>query len=276
MLISAKLAPTFAYAELERFWRDADDLGFHSIWNFDHFYGLGAQSQDFRAATLEGWTTLAAMATIVRRARIGCMVTGVTYRHPAVLANMAVSVDHISGGRLDFGIGAAWHEPEHAGYGIPFPRPGQRVAMVDEAVTICKRLWTEDAVTFDGAFWQLKDAICEPKPMQRPHPPVVIGATQPKLLRVTARLADEWNAVAFTPDAWIEQNTLLDKLCAEEGRDPAAVRRGVQLFLHPQQEGQIDEQIAQLPRFEDAGCQHVVLSFYQPPARAQLEKVAPR
>ena len=126
MLISAKLAPLFAYEELERFWRAADELGFHAVWNYDHFYGLGGTVADFRHDTLEGWTTLAAMGTIVKRARIGCMVTGVTYRHPAVLANMAVTVDHISGGHLEFGLGAAWHEAEHAGYGIDFPRAGVR------------------------------------------------------------------------------------------------------------------------------------------------------
>ena len=101
-------------AAVERFWRAADELGFHAVWNYDHFYGLGGTVADFRHDTLEGWTTLAAMGTIVKRARIGCMVTGVTYRHPAVLANMAVTVDHISGGRLEFGLGAAWHEAEHA------------------------------------------------------------------------------------------------------------------------------------------------------------------
>jgi alkanesulfonate monooxygenase SsuD/methylene tetrahydromethanopterin reductase-like flavin-dependent oxidoreductase (luciferase family) len=276
MLISAKLAPTFSYEQLTRFWLDADELGFHSIWNYDHFYGLGAQTQDFRTPTLEGWTTLAAMAVLVKRARIGCMVTGVTYRHPAVLANMAVTIDHISGGRLDVGIGAAWHEPEHRGYGIEFPTPGTRVAMVEEAVTVMKHLWTDEAANVQGRFWSLTDAVCEPKPVQKPHPPVVIGATQPKLLRVTAALADEWNAVAFTPDSWIEQNMLLDKLCAEIGRDPSSLRRGVQLFMHPAQEGQMDQQMAQLSRFEEAGCDHVVLSFYQPPSRDQLASVAPK
>lgn len=116
-----------------------------------------------------------------------------TYRNPAILAKMAVTVDHISGGRLDFGIGAAWHEAEHRGYGIAFPSPGARVAMVDEALTVIRRLWTEDRVTFTGRFFTLQDALCEPKPVQSPHPPIVIGASQPKMLLVVARHADEWN-----------------------------------------------------------------------------------
>ncbi|MGZ4139838.1 MAG: LLM class F420-dependent oxidoreductase [Actinomycetota bacterium] len=277
MLISAKLAPLFSYAELERFWREADDLGFHSIWNYDHFYGLGGSVADYRKDTLEGWTTLAAMATIVKHARIGCMVTGVTYRHPAVLANMATAVDHISGGRLEFGLGAAWHEPEHAAYGIDFPRAGVRIAMLDEALQVIKLLWTEDEANFDGTYYQLKDALCNPKPLQKPRPPIVVGGTgEKKTLRVVATHADEWNGVSFDPAEWARLNKVLDEHCRTIGRDPGEIRRGVQLFLHPEQQEQLDKQIASIPAYEEAGCDHVVLSFYQPPGRGVLEKLAAR
>ena len=141
------------------------------MWNYDHFYGLVHNSK----LTHEGWTTLAAMAVVIRTARVGCMVTGVTYRNPAILAKMAVTVDHICGGRLEFGIGAGWHEAEHRGYGIEFPSAGTRVAMLDEALTVIRRLWTEDSVTFEGQFYTLRDALCEPKPIQRPHPPIIVG-----------------------------------------------------------------------------------------------------
>jgi F420-dependent oxidoreductase-like protein len=276
MLTSAKLAPMFAYADLERFWRDADELGFHAIWNYDHFYGLGGGVADLRKDTLEGWTTLAAMASIVKRARIGCMVTGVTYRHPAVLANMATTVDHISGGRLEFGLGAAWHEAEHAGYGIDFPRAGVRIAMLDEALQLIKLLWTQDEANFDGQYYHLKDAICNPKPVQKPHPPIVVGGTgEKKMLRVVATQANEWNAVSFDPKEWERLNGVLDEHCQAIGRDPKEIRRGVQLFIHPEQEDQMAGQIGLLPEFEQAGCEHAVLSFYQPPTRAQLEQVAP-
>lgn len=271
MQISVKLAPTFAYSELEQFWRTADRLGFEAIWNYDHFYGLDANT----TPTLEGWTTLAAMGVVVGRARVGCMVTGVTYRNPAVLAKMAVAVDHITGGRLDFGIGAGWHADEHRAYGIEFPSPGVRVAMLDEALTVIRRLWTEDSVTFDGEFFHLTDALCEPKPVQRPHPPIVIGGSKPKMLRVIARHADEWNMPNHNgPAVWGETSTRLDAACADVGRDPADVRRSVQIFLHPQQPGQVDEQLEQLPQFEELGCQHAVLSFYQPPGEDLLQRCA--
>jgi alkanesulfonate monooxygenase SsuD/methylene tetrahydromethanopterin reductase-like flavin-dependent oxidoreductase (luciferase family) len=116
---------------------------------------VGTIARDYGKDTLEGWTTLAAMALVVTRVRIGCLVTGVTYRHPAVLAKMAVTVDHISGGRLEFGLGAAWHEAEHRGYGIPFPRAGERIAMVYEALRAIKALWTEDSASFEGKYFRL-------------------------------------------------------------------------------------------------------------------------
>lgn len=276
MLISAKLAPTFDYATLVEFWTAADEAGYYAVWNYDHFYGLGVQSQDHEAPTLEGWTTLAAMAVQVKRARVGCMVTGVTYRHPAVLANMAIAVDHISGGRLEFGIGAAWHEAEHTGLGIEFPAPGRRVAMLDEALTVIKSLMTEDRANFDGEFFTLKDAITQPKPVQTPRPPIVVGGVQPKMLKVVAKHADEWNVPGADPAMWDGLNKQIDANCEQIGRDPRQIRRGVQLFVHPAVEGQPEEQLEKLSAYEDLGCEHVVLSFYQPPSRDLVEKCAPR
>ncbi len=178
MLLSAKIAPTFDYPVLHEFWSRADELGFYSVANYDHFYGLS----DMSDPTYEGWTSLAAMACVVSRARVGCMVTGVTYRNPAVLAKMAVTVDHITGGRLDFGLGAGWHEEEHRGYGLEFPSPGTRVEMLDEALTLIRRLWTEDTVTFEGRHYRVRDALANPKPLQKPHPPIVVGGEKPKML----------------------------------------------------------------------------------------------
>jgi len=271
MQISVKLAPVFEYPVLEEFWTAADGLGFEAIWNYDHFYGLA----DNAMPTYEGWTTLAAMAVVARHARVGCMVTGVTYRNPAVLAKMAVTVDHISGGRLDFGIGAGWHEAEHRGYGIDFPSPGTRVAMLDEALTVIRRLWTEKSVTYAGRFYTLEDALCEPKPVQHPHPPIVVGGMQPKMLRVVARHADEWNMPSYSgPQEWGEVSARLDEACAEVGRDPAGIRRSVQLLLHPGQPGQVDTQLELLSEYERLGCEHAVLAFYQPPTASLLARCA--
>ncbi|MDT5282868.1 MAG: hypothetical protein QOJ20_4063 [Mycobacterium sp.] len=270
MLLSVKLAPTFDYATLEQFWRAADALGFPAVWNYDHFYGL----VDPTTPTLEGWTTLAAMAVVIRRARVGCLVSGVTYRNPAVLAKMAVTVDHISGGRMDFGIGAGWHEAEHRGYGIGFPGPGDRVAMVDEALTVIRRLWTEDSVDFAGRFYTLDDARCDPKPVQRPHPPIVVGAAKPKMLRVAARHADEWNMPGTEPQEWATVNGRLDDACAELGRDPSTIRRSVQLFVHPSRPDQTDAQLESIAEYASLGCEHVVLSFYQPPDEPLLRRCA--
>ena len=281
MLISAKLAPTCSYAELERFWRLADELGFYGVWDYDHFYGpdaIGdAVARDYRKDTLEAWTTLAAMATVVKRARVGCLVTGVTYRNPAVLAKMAVTVDHISGGRLEFGLGAAWHEAEHRGYGIPFPSAGERIAILDEALRVIKALWTEDTASFDGQHFRLEDAICNPKPVQKPHPPIVVaGQGAKKSLRVVATHADEWNGTGIEPAEWSRISHVLTGHCDAIGRDPGAIRRGVQVFLHPAQERAMAETLDLLPAYEAAGCQHAVLNFYQPPTDGQLERAAPR
>jgi F420-dependent oxidoreductase-like protein len=275
MLRSAKIAPCFGYDVLERFWKDADELGYHGVWNYDHFYGLYLAGQPLELPTLEAWTTLAAMGKVTSRARIGCMVTGVTYRHPAVLANMAVSVDHICGGRLELGIGAAWHEPEHLTYGMEFPSAGVRIAMLDEACEIIRRLWTEDKIDHDGRFWKLREALCYPKPVQERIPIVIGGSGPKKTLRVVAKHADEWNAPAASPDDYRELSKILEDHCADVGRDPADIRRSVQVFLFGHDEATLAALPGQLNDLEEAGVQHVVLSFYTPPSRDVLERLAP-
>lgn len=147
MRITVKFDLSFQYRELEQLWRTADRMGFETVWDYDHFHGPKENTDP----TYEGWTTLAAMAAVTKRARIGCLVSSVTFRNLAAMAKMAVTVDHISGGRLYFGLGAGWHEDEHGAYGIAFPSPGTRVAMVDEALTVLRRLWTQETVTFTGS-----------------------------------------------------------------------------------------------------------------------------
>jgi len=172
-------------------------------------------------------------------------------------------------------LGAGWHEEEHRGYGLDFPSPGVRVEMLDEALTVIRRLWTEDAVTFEGRHYRLTDALANPKPLQKPHPPIVIGGEKPKMLRVIARHADEWNVPSHGDvAAWAKTSALLDEACAQVGRDPADIRRSVQLFVLPAKDGHLEEQLARLPELGDLGCDHAVLSFYQPPSVQQLQRCA--
>jgi alkanesulfonate monooxygenase SsuD/methylene tetrahydromethanopterin reductase-like flavin-dependent oxidoreductase (luciferase family) len=147
--------------------------------------------------------------------------------------------------------------------------------MLDEALTVIKNLWTEESVSFRGRFYTLNDALCEPKPVQRPHPPIVIGGEKPKMLRVVARHADEWNVPSHGDvQAWATTSANLDEACAEAGRDPAEIRRSVQLFVQPAEDGHLEQQLAALPELKAAGCQHAVLSFYQPPTVQQLQMCA--
>jgi alkanesulfonate monooxygenase SsuD/methylene tetrahydromethanopterin reductase-like flavin-dependent oxidoreductase (luciferase family) len=153
------------------------------------------------------------------------MVTGNTYRHPAIVARQAVTVDHISHGRLNFGIGAAWHEQEHKGYGIPFPGAGERVRRLDEACQVIRQLWTETKPSFEGQYYQLQEAHGEPKPCQKPHPPIMIAASGEQMLRVVAKHADIWAAQSRTLEEFREKSTRLMQRCEEIGRDPATLAR---------------------------------------------------
>lgn len=225
--IGLKLAPQFTTVDqLRTVWRIADDHGFDSCWTFDHFASLGSRPD---GDVLDGWTLLGSMAEITRRTRIGVLVTGVTYRHPAVLAKMATTVDHLSGGRLEMGIGAAWAENEHAMLGLDFPPNGPRIDRLAEACQVLKLLWTEPRANFAGRHYVLRDAVAEPKPLQRPHPPLWIGGSgERKLLRVVARHADAWNHTSTDPDESARLNGVLDRHCAAIGRDPATIRRSAQ------------------------------------------------
>jgi F420-dependent oxidoreductase-like protein len=213
--------------ELRSIWQLADQSGFDHLWIFDHFAAI---LSDPEIDVLEGWTLLGAMAEATSRVRIGCMVTGNTYRHPAVLAKMAVTVDQLSDGRLELGIGAAWAENEHAMLGLDFGTAGRRVEWLDEACQVMKLLFTEERTTFEGARYVLRDAIANPKPVQRPHPPFWIGGRgERKTLRVIARHADVWNAPGGEPDEVARLAGVLDAHCADVGRDPAEIRRSVQI-----------------------------------------------
>ena len=205
-------------------WRIADTAGFDHIWPFDHLIALG---NDPTAPIFDGWTVLGAMAAITKRARIGLNVTGNLYRHPGLMAKIAVTVDHLSNGRLEFGIGTGWNEPEFTQFGLSFPSAGDRVTMLDESLTAMKLLWSEPRATYKGRFYELKDAIAEPKPMQRPHPPIWIGSKGERMLRLTARHADAWHSNAGSFDEAVALNKALDAACVKAQREPTAIRRSI-------------------------------------------------
>jgi F420-dependent oxidoreductase-like protein len=222
-----KLSQDATIEEYRAVWRIADEAGFDHCWNMDHFASLGG---DDTLDIFEAWTALAGMAALTTRVRIGCSVTGNTYRHPAELAKMAVTVDHLSGGRLEFGIGAAWAENEHTMLGLPFGTAGDRADRLEEALKIITSLWTEARTTHDGKHYQLKDAVAEPKPVQSPHPPIWIGGSgRKRTLRMAAEYAAVWNAAGGTPEEVAEASAVLDRHCADVGRDPATIRRSVQI-----------------------------------------------
>jgi F420-dependent oxidoreductase-like protein len=202
--------------------RETEALGFDGLFLVDHFYGLF----DVMDPTHEAYTMLAALAPFTQSLRLGVLVCGNTYRNPAFLLKQAVTVDHISGGRVDFGVGAGWTEREHEAYGWPFPSARERVDRFAEALEIWDRLQLAERTTYEGQHYQIVDAPFEPKPLQRPRMPLLIGGSGPRMLRLAARHADIWNAVG-TPEEGGATNQRLDAACAAEGRDPASLVRTV-------------------------------------------------
>lgn len=215
-----------AWPDLLAFWQRADQLGYDSCWIPDHFYaGVGAMDRP----CWESWTVLSAVAMATERIRLGTMVLGNTFRHPAVVANMAATLDNICGGRLELGIGAGWMQAEHDGYGIALPVPRERIERLDEALQVVKLLHGERRSNFEGQHYQLRDAICEPKPIQRPHTRLVVGGGgERRTLRVVAKHADEWNGEA-SPSQMKHKIAVLHEHCRAVGRDPAEIEIGVLL-----------------------------------------------
>jgi F420-dependent oxidoreductase-like protein len=224
-----KLSQNATIEQYRAVWRIADEAGFDHCWCMDHFATLGSRDD---GPIFEAWALLAAMAAATSRTRVGCAVTGNTYRHPAVLAKAAVTVDHLSGGRLEFGIGAGWAENEHTMLGLPFGTAGDRADRLEEACQVIRSLWTQARASFAGQHYQLTGAVAEPKPVQQPHPPIWIGgAGRRRTLRTAAQHASVWNAPGGSPEEVAELSGVLDRHCAEIGRDPGEIRRSVQVRM---------------------------------------------
>ncbi len=264
-----KLSQHATTEEYREFWQIADDAGFDHTWVMDHLATIGGPET---GVIHEGWALLAAMAVTTTRTRIGCMVTGNTYRHPGVLAKIATTVDHLSGGRLEFGLGAAWAEVEHTMFGLQFNTIGERMDRFEEALQIIRSLWTHERTTFDGRHYQLKDAIANPKPVQDPYPPIWIGGSgRKRTLRLTAEYADAWNVAGAPDDATArELHEVLDRHCEDVGRDPASIRRTTQ--YRPGADA--DETIRDTERLLGLGFTEVVFVVAQPDAVRNAEAAA--
>jgi len=213
-----------SWDEIVRVWQRAEALGYDTAWTYDHFVAVMMDPFD---PCLEAWSCLAALAVHTTRIRIGALVTGNTYRHPAILAKIATTVDVISNGRLEFGIGAGWYEPEHTMFGIPFGSVRSRCERLDEALTVMRSLWCERQGSMRGAHYQLAAAIAEPKPVQRPHPPITIaGAGEKRLLPIVAKHADAWSSFG-SPAVYRRKIEILRGYCEAAGRDSDAIEKQV-------------------------------------------------
>lgn len=214
-------------------WRRADSIDlFDGAWVFDHFYPIVG---DTDGPCLEGWTLLSALAQATQRLKVGSMVNGMPYRHPAVTANMAASVDIISGGRFQLGLGAGWNQQEAGAYGISLGSSlGERMDIFDEGVEVIVRMLTEEEVDFDGSHFQLTRARNEPKGVQEPHPPITIGGGgEKRTLRTVARWAQHWNSLPLGAEEWQHKRDVLHRHCQEVGRDPAEIMCSMLMRFEP-------------------------------------------
>lgn len=253
------------FRALQELWQCADEIDlYQSAWVNDHLLPVLG---DRTGPCLESWVTVTALAQATTRLRVGFLVSAMIYRHPAVLAQMAATLDIVSDGRLDLGLGAGWAADECATYGIELPPLGERFDRFEEGCHVVIRLLTEEVSNFQGQFFHLVDAPCAPKPLQRPHPPIMIGGTGPKrTLRAVARFADHWNCpispatVEKSIDEWRRLRDVLADRCAEIGRDPATITTSVQLGYNSEP----NEAADRAAMWREVGVDVGILSFDPP------------
>ena len=274
--------------ELQALWRRIEDHGFDWISVWDHFYAADASvSNDGGVKSgfecLEALTTHTALALGTSRVQCGSLVYCAGYRHPAVLANSIATLDQLAGGRISLGLGAGWHQGEYSAYGIPFPPIGERVRILDEAIQCVRLLLTEEIANFEGEFFQLRDARCEPKPVQARLPIVVGGGGEKVTLRIAAQHADAWNLAFAPPETFAHKSGVLDHHCEKQGRDPATIERSVNLALAWREEdlvkqfgggaeyigasalkGSTQQVIDHIGKYADAGASLVIVAMRAP------------
>lgn len=227
---------------------EAEKLGYDSVWLFDHFFPIFGSP---KGPCLEGWTALSAIAAMTKKVRLGILVSGTTYRHPSVLAKMATTVDIISEGRLEFGLGGSWFEFEHDALGIAFPPVRERLERLEEALQLIRLFWTkgqEGQVSYKGTYYQLNEAHCNPGNFQKPHPPIMVGGGgEKRTLRTVARHANLWNTFG-TPDMFRHKIKILHEHCKTEGREFTEIEKSVLAMIHvgddPREADQLVEKTA--------------------------------
>jgi F420-dependent oxidoreductase-like protein len=279
----------------------ADRIGIESVWTWDHFYALSGEEE---RPNLEAWSILAAIAAVTKRVRMGAMVSGITYRHPAVIANIAATLDQISDGRAICGIGAAWNQTEHKAYGIALGTPGERSRRFAEGAKVIRALLDGERVTYKGTYYALKDAVLNTRPVQKRLPIMIGGGGEQKTLRTTARYADMWHGFG-PPETMARKVEILRRHCVDAGRDPTQIEPygGSWLVVrdtkpeaeavladiakhHPGMNrpnafvGSADEVAAHLKRYWDVGIRGYIVGFAHPfdteSMRRLAEDVRPR
>lgn len=258
--------------------RAAEQGGCSTFTLMDHYFQM-EEFADRREPMLEGYTALGFLAGRTERMRLGLLVTGVTYRHPGLLAKIVTTLDVVSGGRAQLGIGAAWYEREHLGYGVPFPPLSERFERLEETLQICLQMWSDDDGPYEGEYYRLAETICSPEPVSSPRPRILVGGSgERKTLRLVARYADACNLFATDPDEVAHKLEVLDRHCADAGRDPADVQRTILGMTDPLQD--VDGFLATMERYAALGVELVeVMPLVEDPvawAGRLGEEVVPR
>ncbi len=260
---------TWTWQEMLERWAWFEDLGWDSLWLPDHFVPTARPD----GPMFEAWTLLAALATKTTKARLGVLVSSNTFRHPALLAKQAVTIDHISNGRMELGVGAGWFADEHEMFGLDFPKIGELVERYAEAIDLLDRYLSGDQTTFEGEYYTLRSAYNRPAPVQKPRMPLMLGAHGPRMIDLVSRYADTWNSRG-TPEEMRERNQRMDEACIRNDRDPCAIKRSMLYVVAQMPEEQpwdsTDAFADFVGRFTDAGVQEFI---FQPPPPDRLDIV---
>lgn len=254
-------------------WRYLENLGFDSLWVCDHFVQPSRPDGPY----FEGWTLLAGLAAVTERARIGVLVSSNTFRHPALLAKEAMTVDHLSNGRLEVGLGAGWYLPEHQKFGIEFPETPELVGRFREAVEIVDLMLRQEITTYAGRHYQLDEAPMRPLPVQKPRPPIMIGAKKPKMLELAARYADTWNSSGGSVQEMRERNEILNEACDRVGRDPSTLVRSLYGWASVMPDdpwASVEAFQDVIGRYNEAGINEFIIDQPPPEQFDVLERVA--